>query len=98
MHAALYCLWGTAMLGAAAAMPGGAWWGITFVLFAGFAMLRARRRVRAGVDGPAGEAADGWGVPDRVAMGGLWLSLLLLVIDVILHMGNIDLGRSLGGL
>jgi hypothetical protein len=70
---------------------------MAFVLFAGFEMWRARRRVRAGVDGSPGEAG-GWGAPDRVALGGVWLSLLLLLIGAVLDLGNIDLGRSLGGL
>lgn len=69
MHAARDLRYGTAVLGAAAAMPGWVWWGIAFVLFTGFEMLRARRRLRAGVDGASGEAGDGWGALDRVAMG-----------------------------
>ena len=97
MHADRCSRYGTAMVGAAAAMPGWAWWGITLVLFAGFAMWRSRRRLRAGVDGSSGEAGGGWGTPDRVAMGGVWLSLLLLFIGAVLDLGNVDLGRSLGG-
>ena len=97
MHADRCSRYGTAMVGAAAAMPGWAWWGITLVLFAGFAMWRARRRLRTGIDGSSGEAAGGWGLPDRLAMGGVWLSVLLLFIGAVLDLGNIDLGRSLGG-
>jgi hypothetical protein len=76
-------------------MPGWAWWGIAFILFTVFEMLRARRRLRAGVGGASTEAGDGWGALDRIAMGGLWLSLLLLFIGVVLDLGNIDFGWSL---
>lgn len=89
--------YGPVMLGAAAAMPGWAWWGVAFVLFTGFAMWRARRRMRAGANGAPG-AGGSWGAPDHVAMGGVWLSLLLLLISAILDFGNVDLGRSLSGL
>lgn len=85
------------MLGAPA-MPGWALWGVVFILFAGFAIWRARRRLRAGADGSSGEAGDGWGAPDHVAMGGMWLSLLLLLVDAFLDLTNVDLGRSLSGL
>jgi hypothetical protein len=97
MYTERYRRYGTAVLGAAAAMPGWAWWGVAFVMFAGFAMWRARRRLRAGVDGSSGEAGDGWGATDQVAMGGVWLSLLLLLTAAVLDLGDIDLGRSLGG-
>jgi len=97
MHAERYCRWGAVVLGAVAAMPGWAWWGVAFVLFAVFAVWRARRRLRAGVDGYSGESGGGWGAPDQVAMGGVWLSLLLLLVGAVLDLGDMDLGRSLGG-
>ena len=98
MHAKPVSRYGPAMLGAAAAMPGWAWWGAAFLLFTGLAMWRSRRRARAGADGPSIGADDGWGALDHLAMGGAWLSLLLLWIGAILDFGNVDFGRSLGGL
>ena len=93
-HEVLHAVWGvrggTAMLGAAAAMPGWGWWGVAFVLFAGFELWRSRRRRVTG--------AGGWGAPDHVAMGGVWLSLLMLWIGAVMDFGNVDFGRSLGGL
>lgn len=88
---------GPAVLGAAAAMPGWVWWGVAFVLFAGFEMWRVRCRARAGVDGPSAGTGSGWGAVDHVAMGGLWLSLLLLFIGAVLDLANVDLGRSMEG-
>lgn len=85
---------GPVVLAAAAALPGWAWWGVSFVLCTGFEMLRARRRMRAGT----GAVGDGWGLPDRVAMAGLWLSLLLLLLSAVIDLGHIDLGRSLTSL
>ncbi|EMY33580.1 hypothetical protein D477_014106 [Arthrobacter crystallopoietes BAB-32] len=79
-------------------MPGWAWWGVALVLFAGFAMWRSRRRVRAGADGSSGEAGSGWTASDHVAMGGVWLSLLLLLVSAFLDLSNVDLERSLTGL
>lgn len=78
------------MLSTSDSLPAWAWWGMAFIVCAGFELWRVHQRRQAGV-------ADAWGVADHVAMGGLWLSVLLLLFSALLDLGNIDLGDSVNG-